>query len=77
MSHCLSSPLPQILMSVWTALSSAIVNPLVSTCPAGTTVSAVTATMTTACFPPMGNHVWVSCTPSTKFQKLGKKEQEF
>jgi len=51
---CYYSPF-QILTSVRTALSSVMVNPLVSTCPAGTTVSAVTATMTTACFPPVGN----------------------
>lgn len=58
---CLSvAPLLQISMSVQTALLSVIVNPLVSTCPAGTTASVVTATMTTACFPPMGTHVWVS-----------------
>lgn len=47
----------QTLMSVQMALSSVIVNPLVSTCPAGTTVSAAMATMTTACFPQVGSHV--------------------
>lgn len=47
----------QISMSVQMALSSVTANPLVSTCPAGTTASAATATMTTAYFPPMGNRV--------------------
>lgn len=47
----------QISMSVQMALSSVTANPLVSTCPAGTTASAAMATMTTACFPPMGNRV--------------------
>lgn len=52
----LSSSL-QISMSVQMALLSVTANPLVSTCPAGTTASAAMATMTTACFPPMGNRV--------------------
>lgn len=54
MSYCSSF---QILMSVQMALLSVTVNPLVSTCPAGTTVSAAMATMTTACLPPTGSHV--------------------
>lgn len=57
-SYLVSSPSSlQILMSVQTDLSSVIVNPLVSTCPAGTTVSVVMDTMTTACFLPMGSRV--------------------